>query len=74
GQANHFFRYAPAEIAYPRDWYQNETRRLYWVLEARLEYRDYLVGRGQGKSGVAGMSTFTWVRCATWAGFDLEKF
>ncbi len=46
GQANHFFRYAPEEIKYGIERYQNETKRLYSVLERRLEGREYLVGKG----------------------------
>ncbi|KAJ4286662.1 hypothetical protein N0V90_012914 [Kalmusia sp. IMI 367209] len=74
GQANHFFRYAPTTIQYGIDRYQNETRRLYSVLEARLQGREWLVGKGRGKYSIADMSTFTWVRWAPWAGIDLGKF
>ena len=37
GQANHFYRYAPIKIDYAINRYQTETKRLYSVLEARLE-------------------------------------
>ncbi|KAF2109256.1 glutathione S-transferase [Lophiotrema nucula] len=76
GQANRFFRYAPKKIQYGIDRYQNETRRLYSVLEARLseERREYLVGKSGGKYSIADISTFAWVRCAPWAGVDLSKF
>ncbi|KKY36286.1 putative glutathione s-transferase [Diaporthe ampelina] len=36
GQANHFTRYAPEKIAYGIARYQNETRRLYRVLDTAL--------------------------------------
>jgi len=40
-----FARYAPEKIQYAIDRYQNETRRLYRVLDTRLrENGDYLVG------------------------------
>jgi hypothetical protein len=40
-----FFRYAPEKIQYGIDRYQNETRRLYRVLDTRLlENGGYLVG------------------------------
>jgi glutathione S-transferase len=71
GQANHFFRYAPEKIEYGIKRYQNETKRLYSVLETRLENREYLVG---GKYSIADMSTFTWVRWAPWAGIELDGF
>ncbi|KAI9837760.1 MAG: hypothetical protein M1819_006694 [Sarea resinae] len=38
GQANHFYRYAPEKIPYAITRYQTETKRLYGVLEDRLEY------------------------------------
>jgi glutathione S-transferase len=46
GQANHFFRYAPERIEYGVNRYQNETRRLYRVLDTQLEKSTsgYLVG------------------------------
>ncbi|KAJ4364363.1 hypothetical protein N0V95_000772 [Ascochyta clinopodiicola] len=74
GQANHFFRYAPEKIQYGVDRYQNETRRLYDVLEERLQGREFLVGKGKGRYSVADISTFTWVRWAPWAGVDLQQF
>ena len=76
GQANHFFRYAPTKIQYGIDRYQNETKRLYSVLESRLSEPDrkFLVGKGEGKYSVADISTFTWVRWGPWAGIDLSRF
>jgi glutathione S-transferase len=46
GQANHFTRYAPERIEYSVNRYQNETRRLYRVLNTHLEKSTsgYLVG------------------------------
>lgn len=74
GQANHFYRYAPEKIEYGIKRYQNETKRLYSVLEARLKDRDYLVGKGKGKYSLADISTFTWVRWAPWGGIDLSEY
>lgn len=46
GQSNHFTRYAPEKIQYGVDRYQNETKRLYGVLDDHLSKvgGDYLVG------------------------------
>lgn len=46
GQANHFTRYAPEQIEYGINRYQNETRRLYSVLDKHLSDAgsEYLVG------------------------------
>lgn len=71
GQANHFFRYAPEKIEYGIKRYQNETRRLYSVLEARLQGNKWLVG---DKYSIADISTFAWVRWAGWAGIEISEF
>lgn len=46
GQSNHFTRYAPEHIEYGVKRYQNETLRLYGVLDKHLRdsNQDYLVG------------------------------
>jgi glutathione S-transferase len=74
GQTNHFYRYAPEKIQYGIDRYQNETKRLYSVLESCLKERDYLAGTSRGKYSIADISTFTWVRWAPWAGIELADF
>lgn len=53
------------------DRYQNECKRLYSVLEKRLEGQEYLVGN---RYTVADISTFTWVRWSGWAGILMDKF
>jgi glutathione S-transferase len=45
GQANIFFRYLPEKIQPAIDRYQNETRRLFEVLERRLADNEYLARR-----------------------------
>ena len=40
--------------------YQDETRRLYSVLESRLQERDYLAGEGRGKFSIADINGFPW--------------
>ncbi|KAF1936706.1 glutathione S-transferase II [Clathrospora elynae] len=73
GQANHFTRYAPEHIEYGVNRYQNETRRLYGVLDKHLasDKRPYLCGE---KCTIADLSHYGWVAAAGWAGVDIEKF
>jgi glutathione S-transferase len=74
GQANHFFRYAPEKIPYGIKRYQDETARLYGVLNARLEKQassGFLVG---DHVSIADISTYGWVRSAGWSGVDIERF
>ncbi|KAK0929788.1 Glutathione S-transferase 2 [Friedmanniomyces endolithicus] len=73
GQANHFTRYAPSHIEYGVNRYQNETRRLYGVLDKHLSdsKADYLVG---GKCTIADIAHWGWVSAAGWAGIQIEEF
>ncbi|KAF2744827.1 glutathione S-transferase [Sporormia fimetaria CBS 119925] len=73
GQANHFHRYAPERIEYGVNRYQNETRRLYGVLDKHLSSKNipYLVG---DKCTIADIAHYGWVAAAGWAGIDIEEF
>ena len=73
GQANHFTRYAPEKIDYGMNRYQNETRRLYGVLDKHLQDAgtDYLVGN---KCTIADIAHWGWVSAAGWAGVEIDDF
>lgn len=68
GQANVFFRYYPEKLQGPIERYQNETRRLYEVLEQRLGEVEYLAG----DYSIADIATYPWVRVHDWAGVSLD--
>jgi GST-like protein len=68
GQANVFFRYYPEKLQGPIDRYQNETRRLYEVLNTRLAEVEYLAG----DYSIADIATYPWVRIHDWAGVSVE--
>lgn len=59
GQAHHFRAYAPERIQYAYDRYSNEAKRLYQVLDRRLEGRDYVAA---GEYTIADMAIFPWCR------------
>jgi len=40
--------------------YQDETKRLYSVLDTRLAGREYLVGTGVGRFTIADINVFPW--------------
>ena len=73
GQSNHFTRYAPEKIPYGITRYQNETRRLYGVLEKHLatSKSGFLVG---DHISTADITNVSWVIYAGWAGVDIEEF
>src|SRR6187399_445178 len=62
GQANVFFRYAPAKIPYAIDRYQRECRRLFEVLDARLATAEYLAG----DYSIADIANWSWVHIYPW--------
>jgi GST-like protein len=59
GQVHHFRHYAPEPIPYAIDRYTNEAKRLYGVLDKRLDGRDWLAG---GDYSIADIATFPWLR------------
>ena len=73
GQANVFFRYWHEKYQPAIDRYQNETRRLYGVLEKRLEGRDYLCGAGRGEYSIADIIMFPWPNIHAWAGIAIDE-
>ncbi|PYY78839.1 glutathione S-transferase [Pseudomonas sp. TKO26] len=68
GQANVFFRYFPEKLQGAIDRYQHETRRLYEVLDTRLQQVEYLAG----DYSIADIATFPWVRGHEWSGVSVE--
>ncbi len=68
GQANVFNRYAPERIPYAIERYQREVRRLYEVMNARLERREFLAG----EYSIADIACFPWVATHEWSGVELH--
>lgn len=68
GQAHVFYRYFPEKLPSVISRYQNETRRLYEVLNTRLGEVEYLAG----EYSIADIAHFPWVRAYAWAGVEVE--
>jgi GST-like protein len=68
GQANVFFRYFPEKLQGAIDRYQHETRRLYEVLNTRLETVEFLAD----EYSIADIATYPWVRGHEWSGVSVE--
>lgn len=68
GQANVFYRYFPEKIPAVIRRYQNETRRLYEVLNARLEQVEYLAG----EYSIADIATYPWLAIHDWSGVSVD--
>jgi GST-like protein len=70
GQAHHFRRFAPEKIPYAIERYTKEARRLYGVMDARLNDREFLAG----PYTIADIATFPWTSRHEWQGVDLADF
>jgi len=68
GQANVFYRYFPEKIPAVISRYQNESRRLFEVLERQLTGNEYLAD----DYSIADIANWSWVRIYEWSGVDIE--
>jgi GST-like protein len=75
GQNNHFSRYAPEKIPYAIKRYQDESHRLYRVLDTQLAKQ---AGLGQlyvaGDYSIADIAIFDWSRGSDNHGIDIAEF
>ena len=68
GQANVFFRYFPEKIQPAIDRYQNESRRLFEVLDRRLGESQWLAD----DYSIADIANWCWVRTHRWSGVSID--
>ena len=69
GQANVFYRYLPEKIDLAIERYQNETRRLFEVLDRGLVDQEYLAG----DYSIADIANWCWVRSHKWSGVEVDE-
>jgi GST-like protein len=74
GQTHHFVKYNKGKSEYSEQRYSNEARRLYGVLNRRLEGREYIAGEGAGLYSIADMACWPWVSRFEWQEIDLNDF
>lgn len=68
GQANVFYRYFPEKIQPAIDRYQNESRRLFEVLNGHLAHHEYLADN----YSIADIANWCWVRSYEWGGMSVD--
>ncbi|PCI32473.1 MAG: glutathione S-transferase [Alphaproteobacteria bacterium] len=68
GQANVFYRYFPLTIQPAIDRYQNESRRLFEVLDSHLKDREWLTEA----YSIADIANWCWVRTHKWSGVSVD--
>jgi GSH-dependent disulfide-bond oxidoreductase len=70
GQNHHFRQYAPEKLAYAINRYENETNRLYAILNKRLADRAFVAG----DYSIADMAIYPWIVPHEAQGQSLEDF
>ena len=68
GQLHHFRIYAPQPVPYALDRFEKEARRLYGVLDKRLEGREHVAG----DYSIADIAIFTWAKLWERQGLSLD--
>ena len=71
GQVHHFKRAAKEKVPYAINRYCKECRRLYGVLDSRLEGREYIANN---EVSIADFCTVPWVFRHDWQEIDLDEF
>ena len=70
GQVHHFLRSAKEMVPYAIERYTKETRRLYGVLNDRLQSHEYLAD----EYSIADIATYPWVARFEWHKTDLADY
>lgn len=70
GQVHHFTKYNPGKAPYAQERYEKEARRLYGVLDRRLEGREFIVD----DYSIADMAVWPWTARHNWQEIDLNEF
>ncbi len=70
GQNHHFNKYAPEKLPYAMKRYEDETHRLYGVLNKRLADNDFVAG----DYSIADMAIYGWATLWEGQGMDIEEF
>ena len=70
GQVHHFVKYNPGKAPYAEERFSKEARRLYGVLDRRLEGRDFVAGA----YSIADMAIWPWISRFEWQQIDLNDY
>ena len=71
GQAHHFIKNNKGVSEYSEERYLNESKRLYGVLDRRLENTEYMAGE---EYTIADMATWPWISRFEWHTVDMNEF
>ncbi|MET3514374.1 MAG: glutathione S-transferase C-terminal domain-containing protein [Gammaproteobacteria bacterium] len=71
GQAHHFRMYAPEKLPYAIERYTNEAKRLYGVIDRRLEKSAFV---GGADYSIADIAIFPWLRSWQNQGVEMDDY
>ena len=70
GQVHHFLHFNPGKAPYAEERFSKEAKRLYGVLERRLEGREFVAG----EYSIADMAIWPWISRFEWQEIELGEF
>ena len=70
GQAHHFLRNKKGKSKYAEDRYRKEAKRLYSVLDKRLDGREFIAG----DYSIADIATWPWISRFEWQEIDMTVY
>ncbi len=70
GQTHHYVHFNPGNAPYAEERFLTETKRLYSVLDTRLEDRDYILD----EYSIVDMACWPWISRYEWQNIDLTEF
>ena len=70
GQAHHFLRFQKGKALYAEERFRNEARRLYGVLDRRLQGRAFVADQ----FSIADIAIWPWIARFQWQEIDLNDF
>lgn len=70
GQTHHFVKYHPDKSEYAKERYLQENRRLYKVMDTRLEVREFLAG----EYSIADIASWPWISRFEWQTMNMNDY
>jgi GST-like protein len=70
GQAHHFLKFNKGKAPYAEERYHKEAKRLYGVLDRRLQDNEYMAG----DYSIADIATWPWISRFEWQEIDMNEF
>ena len=70
GQIHHFVKFNPGKSSYAEERYTAEGKRLYGVLDKRLQDREFVVG----EYSIADVAIWPWISRFNWQTIDIAQY